>query len=149
ADLCLLQAKTGDLAGAMRNIAAVSSSQWKVSILTEIAASHAQAGRQAEAKKALGLALDASRGAPNDALWTLNSGFAERMGDPSLPVLESLAHAHARIGDLEAAIKTINGMSKSGFGKFTRRRAIDQIVDVQLEKGDVGGARRAADLIGE
>jgi tetratricopeptide (TPR) repeat protein len=149
ADLCLLQAKTGDLAGAMRNIAAVSSSQWKVSILSEIAANHAQAGRQAEAKKALALALDASRGAPNDALWTLASGLADRMGDPSLPVLESIAHAQARIGELDAAIKTINGMSQSGFGKFTRGRAIDQVVDTQLEKGDIAGARRAADLIGE
>ena len=71
------------------------------------------------------------------------------MGDPSLPVLESIAHAQARIGDLDAAIKTVNGMSQSGFGKFTRGRTIDQIVDTQLEKGDIAGARRAADLIGD
>ncbi len=149
AELCVLEAKAGDLSGALRNVSAVSSSAWKVSILTEIAANHAQAGRADEAKKTLRLAVDASRGAPNDALWVSASHLGDAMFDPSLPILQTLAHAHARIGDLEAALKTVSEMGQSGFGRFSRGQAIDQIVATQLEKGDVAGARRAADLIAD
>ena len=87
AELLLLQAKTGDLAGALHNVSAVSSSAWKVSILTEIAASHAEAGRKDEAQKTLRLALDASRGAPNDALWSSMWKPTSGLLDPWLPVL--------------------------------------------------------------
>src|SRR5262249_2138347 len=69
AALCRLEAEAGDSAGALRDVAAVSSSAMKVSILTEIAASHAKAGRAAEAKKVFLLAVDASRGATNDSIW--------------------------------------------------------------------------------
>jgi tetratricopeptide (TPR) repeat protein len=149
AELCVLEAKTGDLAGALRNVSAVSSSAWKVSILTEIAANHAQAGRAEEAKKTLRLAVEASRGAPNDALWTSASHGGDSMFDPSLPILQTLAHAQARIGDLDAALKTVGEMGQSGFGRFSRGQTIEQIVTTQLEKGDVAGARRAADAIAD
>jgi hypothetical protein len=71
--LCLLQAKAGDLRGALHTLGAVSSSAWKVYILAEIAVSHAEAGRRDDARKTIRLAFDASRRAPNDALWTTAS----------------------------------------------------------------------------
>ena len=120
---------------------------WKVSILTEIAASHAEAGRKDQAHKTLRLALDAARGAPNDALWTYSSSFVERMLDPSLPVLQTSAHAHARIGDVEVAMKTVAGMSQSTMGTFTRDQSVKQIVTTLLEKSDIAGARRTVELI--
>ena len=147
AELCLLQAKVGDVAGALETVSAVSSSAWKVSILTEIAASHAEAGRKDEAHKTLRLALDASRGAPNDALWASSSSPLEEMIDPSLPVLETLAHAQARIGDVEAAMKTIAGMNQSTMGIYSRVQCVKQIVTTLLEQSDFAGARRTVELI--
>ncbi len=145
ADLCLLQAKVGDVAGALETVSAVSSSAWKVSILTEIAASHAEAGRKDQAQKTLRLALDASRGAQNDALWTRSPSPVEM--DPSLPILNTLAHAQARIGDIDAALNTVAGMNQSTMGKFTRNQCVNQIATTLLAKGDIAGARRAIEAI--
>jgi hypothetical protein len=151
ADLCLLQAKAGDLAGALQTVGAVSSSAWKVHILAEIAVGHAEAGRQDDARKTIRMAFDASRRAPNDALWTgLTTGipadFAQR-ADPMGPVLQTLANAQARIGDLDGAQKSLAEISSSGFGDQTRTQAIEQIVGTRLEAGDVAGARRVAELL--
>ncbi len=151
ADLCLLQAKTGDIAGALSNVSAVSSSAWKVSILSEIAATQSQAGRKQDAKKTMLLAVDASRGATNDALWSLASsrGVFDRTFDPSLQVQQTLAEAQARIGELDAALKIVAEMGQSSFGKFARNQAVQEIVTVSLEKGDVASARRATEMIGD
>ena len=67
--------------------------------------------------------------------------------DPSLPVLQTLAHAQARIGDVEGAVKTVAGMSQSTMGKFARDQSVKQIVTTLLEKSDISGARRIVELI--
>jgi hypothetical protein len=67
--------------------------------------------------------------------------------DPMLPVMETLARTQARIGDLDASLKTIAEMGGSSFAKFARNNAIEQIVPARLEAGDVPGARRVADAI--
>jgi hypothetical protein len=155
AELCMLQARAGDLAGALQTANAVSSSQQKVSILTEIAAAHAEANRPDEAKKTLLLARDAARSAPNDALWlfTANTSEARRLfdqsDDPSVSVQATLAGALARLGDLDAALKTVSGISQSSFGSFARKQAIEQIVQTRLDKADVAGARRTAELVSD
>ena len=69
------------------------------------------------------------------------------MLDPSLPVLQTSAHAHARIGDVEGAMKTVAGMSQSTMGTFTRDQSVKQIVTTLLEKSDIAGARRTVELI--
>jgi tetratricopeptide (TPR) repeat protein len=69
ADLCLIQAKSGDIAGTLNTVGAVSSSKWKVAILSEIAAAHADAHRQEDARKTVRLATEAARGTPDDTLW--------------------------------------------------------------------------------
>ena len=151
AGLGSIQARAGDLSGALRTVEALSSSVWKVHILSEIALAHAEAGRLEDARKSIRLAFEAGRRAPNDMLWSLssNSGapqFAQSM-DPMLPVLQTLAQTQARIGELDAALKTLADMSGSGFGKFARNNTIEQIVAARLDAGDVPGARRAVDVI--
>jgi hypothetical protein len=154
-ELCMLQAQAGDLAGALQTVEAVSSSETKVSILTEIAAAHADAGRPDEARKILLLAKNAARAAPNDALWAFTESPAETRTmfnqsiDPSVSVLGTLAWAEARIGDLDAAIKSLTGLSQSASGQFARNQAIQQIVATRLEKGDAAGARRAVELLSD
>ena len=80
--------------------------------------------------------------APNDMLWSLssNSGApAEAIQgiDPMLPVLQTLAQTQARIGDLDAALKTIADMGVSTYATFYRNNTIEQIVATRLEAGDV------------
>jgi tetratricopeptide (TPR) repeat protein len=155
AELCHLLAKAGDIEGALHTVGAVSSSSWKVSILSEIAVAHAEAGRRDESKKTLQLAREAARGAANDTLWHFISSPAQSRNlfgdavDPSLAVLQALASAEARIGDLDAALKTVAEMGDSAFGKFSRKQAIDQIVTTRLDKADFAGGRRAADLLSD
>jgi hypothetical protein len=62
-------------------------------------------------------------------------------------VLQPLAYAHARIGDLDGALKTLAAMNAPGLGKFARKTAIEQIVETLLERGDLAGARRTVDVI--
>jgi hypothetical protein len=67
--------------------------------------------------------------------------------DPMLYVLQVLANAQARIGDLDEAIKTLGTISASGFGKYMRNQTIAQIVGTRLGAGDLVGARRVAELL--
>jgi hypothetical protein len=85
-------------------------------------------------------------------LWMLSSNAAaaarySQAMDPMLPVLQTLAQCQARIGDLDAALKTVAEMGVSTFAKFSRNNTIEQIVATRLEAGDVPGARRAVESI--
>ncbi len=73
AELGSIQARAGDLSGARQTVEALSSSAWKVHILSEIAIGHAEAGRAEDARKSIRLAFEAAHRAPNDMLWTLSS----------------------------------------------------------------------------
>src|SRR5262249_25585061 len=67
--------------------------------------------------------------------------------DPTQWIKQKLAETQARIGDLDAALKTVSEIGSDGFGKFTRKSTVEQIIAARLEAGDVTGARRTADLI--
>jgi len=145
-----LQAKAGDLAGAERTATALGFSPSKVDILAELAVAYANAGRRDEALKAIERALKEARNAPNDAIWRSSSqpdAFRQTTFDPTAPVLETIASAQARIGDLDGAIQTVSQMSRSGFAQFTRKTTVETIVSTRLDSGDVPGALRVAQLI--
>jgi hypothetical protein len=151
AELCLLQAKAGDLAGALHTVGAVSSSEQKVAILAEIAVGQAEAGRLDDARKTIRMAFDASRRATNDHLWMFASMASSVRSatdgvDPMFSVLQVLATAQSRIGDLDESIKTLASISSSGMGKYYRNQGIVQACGSRLEVGDVSGARRIAEL---
>ncbi len=145
-----LQAKAGDLAGAERTANALGFSPSKVDILAEVAVAHAQSGRRDDALKQIRRAAIDARHAPNDAIWRSSSQpepLRDRAFDPMAPVLQTIAQAEARIGDLDGALQTVSRISTSGFGKFTRKETIEQIVSTRLDAGDVPGALRAAAVI--
>ncbi len=122
----------------------------KVDILTEIAVAHSQSGRRDDALKQIRRAVEAARDAPNDAIWRTSSQpgpLYDRAFDPMAPVLQTIAQAQARIGDLDGALQTVSRISSSGFGKFARKETIEQIVSTRLDAGDVPGALRAAAVI--
>ncbi|HKI17472.1 MAG TPA: hypothetical protein VKA15_06310 [Isosphaeraceae bacterium] len=144
-----LQAKAGDLAGAERTANALTLSNSKVQILAEVAVAHAQNGRRDDAKKVIQRAAQEARRAPNDALWASSGqpqGFDQAF-DPMAPVLQTIASAQGRIGDLDGAFQTIAQMGSSAIGILTRKTTVEQIVSTRLDAGDVPGALRAAELI--
>ncbi len=106
-----LQAKAGDLAGAERTVNALSFSPSRVNVLTEIAVAHAQSGRRDDALKQIQRAAVEARHAPNDLIWRSSSqpdAFRDQAFDPMAPVLQTIAQAEARIGDLDGALQTIS-----------------------------------------
>jgi hypothetical protein len=65
------------------------------------------------------------------------------------PVLQTIAQAQARMGDLDVATQTISEMRRSGFADFTRTQTVSQVVSARLDAGDVAGALTAANLIAD
>ncbi len=153
-DLGMIQAKAGDLAGALRTADALSSGIAQVKVLGEVAAAHARKGRRDEARKTIHRAFDAARHVPNDTLWN-NSAHYGPPGpfapaiDPMLPVLQILAPAQARADDLEGALETVAKMGTSPWSLYHRNSAIGEIVVARLAVGDLTGARKAIDVIAD
>jgi tetratricopeptide (TPR) repeat protein len=144
-ELAKLLAEAGDFQGALRIANTLSRSASKVGLLAEIAEVQAQDKQEAAARQTIGRAIEAGRRAPNDAVWGLDNNFGGL--DPMLPIHKAVAQAQARVGDLDAALKTLGEMGQHSFAHFSRQRAVEQIVTTRLDAGDVPGALRAADVI--
>jgi anaerobic C4-dicarboxylate transporter len=109
--------------GAVRHVSAVSSSEWKVSILSEIAAAHAEAHQSDDARQTLRLAMAAAAGAPDDALWATIVPACVHMiiipMDPSLSVKQALAHAQAAAYQLRKFVRRHKALVGGVLGVFT------------------------------
>jgi len=116
-----LQAKAGDLAGAERTANALSFTNSKVQILAEVAVAHAQGGRRDDALKVIQRAGQEARHAHTDALWasSIQSQVFDQAFDPMAPVLQTIAQAQARMGDLDGAFQTISQMGTSAMANVT------------------------------
>jgi hypothetical protein len=140
-----LLAEAGDFRGAFEIVDDLSRGLSKASYLAEIATVQARDKRDADARATMRRAIEAGRRMPNDAMW--GRGLNSPDNEPMTPVRRSIALAQARIGDLDAAFKTISEMGQAQFAIFARKELVDQIVAMRLEADDVAGARRAVDLI--
>ena len=165
AELGMIQAKAGDLAGAVRTADALNSSLSKIKVLGEVAAAHAREGRHEDARKSIRRALDAARHVPGDTLWNNSVLYFQAAPiaqglDPMLPALQLLAPAQARADDLEGALKSVAEMGTSPGSRYNRNSTIGQIVAAQLASstigqivaarlavGDIAGARKAIEAI--
>jgi tetratricopeptide (TPR) repeat protein len=144
-----LQVKAGDLAGAQETAKSLTFTPSRIGILIEVAVAYSRLGRRGDARQALERAAKEAEDAPRDALWraTMQSGDIGEGFDPLAFALQTIAQGQARIGDLDGALKTVARISSSGFGKFARRQATEQIVSASLDAGDVPGARKSAEII--
>jgi hypothetical protein len=152
-ELLSIQARSGDPAGAEKTALSLSSVAWTVYILGQVAEVHAHAGRRDPAQQTIRRAFAEARRAPNEAIW---EGVTHAQGgpvyqvpqdaEPLLPLLQTIATAQAKIGDLETAIKTVTDMGDSPGAKVTRGRGLVEIAEARLEAGDTQGALRAAEL---
>jgi tetratricopeptide (TPR) repeat protein len=155
-ELGSIQARSGDPAGAEGTAMALNSIHWRVYILAQVAEAHAEAGRRDLARKAIRRASDDARRAPNASLWSgidlaqggHSSEYTQNL-EPMLPVLQIIASAQAKIGDLDGAKKTIKDMGDSDTAKWTRNATIAEIAEAQLKAGHTEDAMRAVELIAE
>ena len=148
-----LQARCGDVAGAVQTADALSSISWRVYILCEIAKAHAEAGRRDQARKIILRTFDETKRAPNESLWANASSdneqiraFASDM-DPTLPIMQVIAQTQAEIGDADAARKVVADMGKSSTAEWIRSATIEKIVEAQLKAGDSAGALKMTELL--
>ncbi len=135
AELGSIQARSGDVAGAERTVEMLSSVEWRVHILGQVAEAQAKAGRRDLAQKAIRRAFDEAHRAPNQALWRLTdhahgTPIEEEM-EPMLPVLQTIATAQAKIGDLDAALKTSSDIAGSATATSTRNAAFEQVAQAR------------------
>jgi tetratricopeptide (TPR) repeat protein len=140
-----LLAQAGDSRGAFDIVDALSYAMSKTNLLTEIATVQAQDKQDEAARATIRRAIEASRRAPNDATWGLAGNPPDL--DPMAPIRKTIALAQARIGDLDAAFKTISAMGQGSFAVFARKELAEKIVELRIDTADIAGARRAADLI--
>jgi tetratricopeptide (TPR) repeat protein len=153
-ELGSIQARCGDTAGAEHTVDVLTSIPWRIHILSEIAAIHAEAGRKDLAQKMILRALSDARRAPNVAIWARTDHQAGAIAalleiDPMFPSLYTIAIAQARIGDFDAALKTVTDMGESNAVSWNRATTLQQIAEARLEAGDFPGALKAAGLISE
>ena len=142
AELAKLLAQAGDSRSALAAADAMSHSLLRVNLLAELAAVQAQ-DKQPEAARA----IEAGRRAPNDAIW--ESGSAPGDIEPMLPIQKAVAEAQAKVGDLDAALKTFAEMGHSQYAQYMREQAVQEIVKTLLDAGDVQGALRAVGALPE
>jgi tetratricopeptide (TPR) repeat protein len=152
AELGDILARAGDVAGALRTVDAVSSSSSKVQILTDLAVVQGQKQQPDKARATIRRALDSAARSPNDAVWMLTKQSGRFSGmlqgvDPMVPLLQLIAQAQAKIGDVDGALKTVAGMNQSTFANFTKNHTIDDIVSTSLAADDIAAALRAVELI--
>ncbi len=152
-ELGLIQARTGDVAGADRTAGRSSSTARRVKILTRIAEVQAESGRRDLARATIARRRDEARRAPNEALWERMDtpehlqAFQLMQMDPIFPVLQTIAVAQARIGDLDDAIKTASDIGDPSVVNAARNSTVEQIVEAALKAGDAKGALKAVALI--
>ena len=150
-----LQARCGDMAGALETAAALSSVSARIDIICEVAKAQAAAGRRDEARKVLLRTHEEAKRAPAESLWATTGMAGTHVRalaneiDPSLPVLQTIAQTHAEIGDVDAALKVIASFDKSGPAQWIRNAAIENIAQTQVKADDPSGALKTADLLSE
>ncbi len=156
AELGIIQAGAGDLAGALRTADALNSSMSKIKVLGEVAAGYARDGRREDASKTIRRASDAARQVPKDTLWNnpvlnyqANPYYAQGL-NPMLPALQLLAPAQARADDLEGALKSVAEMKASSGPLANRTITLEHIMAAQYINptlGHIVAARLAVDDI--